>query len=456
MNTSGPATDGAARPRVVIVGGGFGGFSAAKALRSLPVDVTLIDRTNHYLFQPLLYQVATGVLSPADIAAPTRFLLRRQKNTTVLLGDVSEIDLGRRLVTADAGRVELPFDYLIVATGARHSYFGHPEWEATAPGLKPLDDARHIRRRFLLALEEAEKTADPAAREALLTFVIIGGGPTGVELAGILPTIATKGFRRDFRRIDPGRVRVILLEGGPRVLPTFPEELSHRAARDLTDLGVECRTGALVTRVTADGVYIGDERIAARTVFWAAGNAASPLVKAMGIPVDRAGRALVSPDLSVPGHPHAFVIGDAAAVPLAGPKLAPASDASKRPQYVPGLAAAATQMGEHAAKMIGRSLLGQPRRDYEYRDKGSMAVIGRGRAIADFGRFHLTGALAFYTWLFVHLLYLAGFRNRIIVLVEWGYAYFTYRPGARLITADDAREEAPGGAAGADRLRPSA
>ena len=438
MNSPGNADPpGAPRPRVLIVGGGFGGLSAAKALRNAPVDVTLIDRTNHYLFQPLLYQVATGVLSPADIAVPTRFMLRKQRNATVLLGDVRSIDLQRRIVHAD-GALELPFDYLIVATGARHSYFGHPEWERTAPGLKTLDDARRIRRRFLLALEQAEKTADGAEQDALLTFVVIGGGPTGVELAGILPTIAKKGFRRDFRRIDPGRIRVILLEGGARILPSFPDPLSTRASRDLVELGVECRTRALVTHVSPDGVSIGDEHIAARTVFWAAGNAASPLVRSMGAPVDRAGRALVSPDLSLPDYPHVFVIGDAAAVRMDDPGAAASNDPSQRDTYVPGLAAAANQMGAHAGRLIADALRGGTRTPFRYRDFGSMAVIGRGRAVADFGRLTFTGATAFYTWLFVHLMYLAGFRNRLSVFLEWSYAYFTYRPGARLLTGEDA------------------
>jgi NADH:ubiquinone reductase (H+-translocating) len=410
------------RPRIVIVGGGFGGLTAARALRSAPVDVTLVDRRNHYLFQPLLYQVATGVLSPADIAMPLRVLLRAQRNATVLLGDVGAIDLHSRVVSADAGRLRLPFDYLIVATGSRHSYFNHPEWESIAPGLKTLDDAREIRRRFLLALEQAERSTDPAERDALLTFVIVGGGPTGVELAGVLPTLARRGFRRDFRRLDLNRVRVLLVEGGPRLLAAFPEALSVRALRDLQDLGVECRTGAIVTQVTADAVHIGEERIATRTVLWAAGNTASALVRAMGVATDRAGRAVVLPDLSIPDHPHVFVVGDAAAVP-----------------EVPGLAAAANQMGEHAARMIVRALNGESRASFRYRDKGSMAVIGRGRAVADFGRVQFTGPFAFLTWLFVHLLYLAGFRNRLAVMLEWGYSYFTYGPSARLITEEDAK-----------------
>jgi NADH:ubiquinone reductase (H+-translocating) len=427
-------------PRVVIVGGGFGGLSAAKALRREAVDVTLIDRTNHFLFQPLLYQVATGLLSPADIAVPTRFLLRKHGNTTVLLGDVKTIDLERRIVRADDG-LEVAYDYLIVAPGARHSYFGHDEWEPIAPGLKTLDDARQIRRRFLLALERAEKSTDPIEQESLLTFVVVGGGPTGVELAGILPTLARKGFRSDFRRLDTRRVRVLLIEGGPRLLPTFPPALSARAHRDLEELGVECRTGAMVTRLTRDSVYIGQERIAASTVFWAAGNAASPLISAMGIAVDRAGRAMVNADLSVPDHPEVFVIGDAAAVRMGPANPGPSASAAPQ-QYVPGLAAAANQMGDHAARIIARSLQAQPRRPFRYRDKGSMAVIGRGRAIVDLGRVKLTGILAFYAWVFVHLLYLAGgFRNRAGVMLEWAYAYLTYRPGARLLTSEDVKSE---------------
>ena len=421
------------RPRVVIIGGGFAGLSAIRALRHADVDVTLVDRTNHYLFQPLLYQVATGVLSPADIALPTRFLLRSQRNATVLLADVSSIDMDAGIVHADEG-LDVGFDYLIVATGARHSYFGHPEWEAVAPGLKTLDDARRIRRRFLLALEEAEKSRDPVAQEAWLTFVVIGGGPTGVELAGILPTITHRGFRRDFRRMDPSRVRILLLEGGPRLLAAFPEALSRRALHDLQTLGVECRTDALVTRVTREAVYIGDECISTRTVFWAAGNAASPLVRSMGIPTDRAGRALVSADLSVPDRPNVFVVGDAAAA-----LLRPGGPAADRPEYVPGLAAAANQMGTHAARMIISTLRDGPRTPFRYRNKGALAVIGRGRAIADFGWVRLTGMIAFLTWFFVHLLYLAGFRNRVSAMVEWVYSYVTYRPSARLLTDEDRR-----------------
>jgi NADH dehydrogenase len=423
--TDSPAT---ARPRVVIVGGGFGGLSAARALKHVDVDVTLIDRSNHYLFQPLLYQVAAGVLSPADISMPIRFLVRHQPNATVLMADATAIDMAGRTVNGDG--VTAPFDFLIVATGSRHAYFGHSEWETLAPGLKTLEDARTIRHRFLRAFELAERSNDAAAREAMLTFVIVGGGPTGVELAGVLPTIAAKGLRPDFRRIDAAQARVILLEGGPRLLPTFPESLSTRALQDLEALGVHCRTDARVTRITSDAVYIGDERIPAHTVFWAAGNAASPLIRSLGTPTDRAGRALVEADLSIPGAPHVFVIGDAAAA-VDGP----ARDGPV--QYVPGVAPAANQMGTHAARMIARTLSGQPRLPFRYHDKGSLAVIGRGRAVADFGRFHLTGLIGWWFWLFLHIAYLAGFRNRVSVLLEWAYAYFTFRPGARLITEEE-------------------
>jgi len=347
----------AERPRVVIIGSGFGGLAAAKALRHAPVDITVLDRTNHYLFQPLLYQVATGVLSPADIAVPSRLLLRRQRNATVLLAEVESVDLETRLLQAEGGKLQIPFDYLIVAPGARHAYFGHSEWEPLAPGLKTLEDAREIRTRFLLAFERAEREPDPAEQALLLTFVVVGGGPTGVELAGILPTIARRGFKGDFRRIDPARIHVVLVEGGPRLLSTFPERLSKRAFRDLETLGVQCRTGAMVTRITEDSVYLGDERIPTRTVFWAAGNAASPLIRRMGLAVDRAGRAQVLPDLSVPGHPHVFIIGDAAAAEMTVPDV-PRGHArpSGAASYVPGLATAAQQMGGHAAEGILRTL----------------------------------------------------------------------------------------------------
>jgi NADH dehydrogenase len=410
-------------PRVVIVGGGFAGLSAARALRRAPVRVTVVDRRNHHLFQPLLYQVATAVLAPSEIASPIRWLLRRQRNVTVLLVAVDRVDVTRRVVIADGGAMDMPYDYLILATGARHAYFSHPEWEALAPGLKSLEDAHEMRRRFLLAFEEAEKSDDVRETESWLTFVIVGGGPTGVELAGILPEVARHGIARDFRRIDTRRTRVLLLEGGPRVLPSFSERLSKRARRDLTELGVEVRTGALVTRIEPDAVYVGDERIACRTVFWAAGNAASPLAASVGGPLDRAGRVVVAPDLSVPGHPEIFVAGDAAGVVRDDGTM------------VPGVAPAANQEGRTAAQNILRTIRGEPRRPFRYRDKGSLATIGRHRAVAQLGRLGVSGYLAWWLWLVIHILYLAGFRNRLVVAVEWGYAYVTYHRGARVITA---------------------
>jgi NADH dehydrogenase len=404
----------------VILGGGFGGLYAARALGRAPVDVTLIDRTNHHVFQPLLYQVATAVLAPSDIASPIRWLLRGQRNTRVLLAEAKEIDVGRRVVLLDEDRRALSYDYLIVATGARHSYFGRDEWEDAAPGLKSVQDAREIRRRFLLAFEEAEKSESEEERAELLTFVVVGGGPTGVELAGMIP-VMRKAMRRDFRNVDTRRVRVVLLEAGPRILPTFPENLATRATRDLESLGVEVRTGTKVTEVSEDRVAIGEEEIAARTIFWAAGNTASELGKHLGVPLDRAGRVHVQPDLSIPGHPELFVIGDLAVI----------QRADGRP--VPAVAPAAMQQGRAAAGNIVRDIRGEERRAFRYRNKGDLATIGRHRAIADFGAFHMTGFIAWWFWLFVHIMYLAGFRNRLSVLLEWAYAYFTYQRGVRLI-----------------------
>ena len=405
---------------VVIIGGGFGGLYAARALAHAPVNVTLIDRTNHHLFQPLLYQVATAMLAPSDVAAPIRWLLRHQRNTTVLLAEVTSIDAERRCVVMHDGQ-EIDYDYLIVAGGARHAYFGHPEWESAAPGLKSLDDAIEIRRRFLLAFERAELTDDPAERDANLTFVIVGGGPTGVELAGMLPTIARRALPKDFRHIDTSKARVILIEGGPRILPTFPEDLSAHAQADLEELGVEVRTGSIVTKVTHDSVEIGAERIPTCTVLWAAGNAASSLSKSLGAPLDRTGRVLVNPDLSVPNHPEIFVVGDLAAMTT-----------NDRP--VPAVAPAAMQSGRQAADNIVRSIQGRTRRPFRYRNKGDLATIGRYKAVAVIAGLHLSGNFAWWTWLFVHIMYLAGFRNRLSVLLEWGYSFFTYQRGARLIT----------------------
>ena len=414
------------RPHVVIVGGGFGGLSAARQLRRADVDVTLVDRTNHHLFQPLLYQVATATLAPSDISAPIRWLLRRQKNTRVLLASVTGIDLARRTVTLDAGdpgERELAFDYLVLAAGARHSYFGHDEWEGDAPGLKSLEDAFDIRRRFLRAFEEAEKTSDLAERAAYMTFVLVGGGPTGVELAGIIPDVARHALFEDFREIDTRTTSVVLFECGKRLLFAFTEELSDRARRDLERLGVEVRLNAIVTAVGPDGVHIGEEFIPARTIFWAAGNAASPLGKLLPVPLDRAGRVQVERDLSVPGHPEVFCVGDMAAFGYDG-------------VVVPGVAPAANQMGRLAAHNILRDLAAQPRAQFRYRDKGNLATIGRHRALAVIGPLKLTGYLAWWFWLFIHILYLAGFRNRLSVLVQWAYAYFTYQRGVRLITGD--------------------
>jgi NADH:quinone reductase (non-electrogenic) len=409
-------------PHVVILGGGFGGTRAARELRGAPVRVTLIDRTNHHVFQPLLYQVATAGLAGSDIASPIRWMLRRQRNVTVLMSGVSAVDPKRRVVWLDNGQKEIAYDYLIAATGARHSYFGHGEWEAHAPGLKSLEDALEIRRRFLLAFESAEKTDDVDERRALQTFVLVGGGPTGVELAGVMHEVA-RAMRSDFRRIDTRQTRVILLEGGPRMLPSFPESLSAQAHKDLLDLGVEVRTNALVTRVEPDAVWIGDERITARTVFWAAGNEASPVGRSLGSHHDRAGRVEVKPDLSVPEHSEVFVIGDLAIV-------------RQDSKQVPAVAPAAMQMGTTAARNIRHDLRGEPRVSFRYRNKGDLATIGRHKAIADFGRFHVTGRLAWWFWLFVHIMYLVGFRNRLSVLLQWAYAYITYQRGVRLITPE--------------------
>jgi NADH dehydrogenase len=406
---------------VVIIGGGFAGIAAARQLRRAPVEVTLLDRTNHFTFQPLLYQVATGALAPSDITAPIRWILRRQKNTRVLMADVRKIDPRARTVFIDDEMRAIPYDYLIVAPGARHAYFGHDEWEPYAPGLKAIEDASEIRRRFLLAFENAEKSQNAVEREEYLTFVVVGGGPTGVELSGALPFIARKALAPDFRVIDAGRARVILIEAGPRILPSFPEDLADHAARDLEHLGVEVRTGSTVTKVERDGVCVGDEKIRARTTFWAAGNKASPLGAFLDAPLDRAGRVHVNPDLSVPGHPEVFAVGDLAVIVQDG-------------RMVPNVCPAANQQGAAAAKSILRDLRHQTRRNFRYFNKGDLATIGRSRAIADFGKVKFSGRLAWLLWLFVHIMYLVGFRNRLSVLLQWGYAYFTYQRGVRLIT----------------------
>ena len=415
------------RPHVVIVGGGFAGLSAARALKGADVRITLIDRTNHHLFQPLLYQVAMSVLNPADITVPIRWLLRRQRNVTVIMAEVSGIDVEHQQLTLDGGESTVDWDYLLVASGARHAYFGHPEWEVNAPGLKNLDDALEMRGRFLLSFEAAERASAASQRDALLTFVIVGGGPTGVELAGMIPEITRKAMRRDFRRFDPSVARVILLEAGPRLLPQFPPDLSARAERDLRELGVDVRTGSAVTDVDANGVTLANgDRIPAHTIFWGAGNQASPLGRAMGVPVDRAGRVMVTADLSIPSHPHVFAIGDIAAV----------QTANNTP--VPAVAPAANQMGDHAARQIRNDLAGRPRTPFAYFNKGDLATIGRNRAVAAIGGVRLKGIVAWLAWVFIHIMYLAAFRNRLTVFVQWAYQYFTYQRGGRLITGTTA------------------
>ena len=409
-------------PHVVIIGGGFGGLYAARACRTAPVRVTVIDRRNHHLFQPLLYQVAMAALSAGDIASPIRWILRRQRNVEVLLAEASAIEGQRQVVRLTDG--ELSYDYLIVATGSTHAYFGHDEWRAAAPGLKTLEDAIVIRRRVLLAFERAEREPDPARRNHLLTFVVIGGGPTGVELAGALAEIARRSLARDFRHFDPGSARVILVEGGPTVLSAFPDKLRKAALKDLERIGVEVRTNAVVTNINDGRVSVGDDHIFAETILWAAGVAASPLGRSLGVPLDRAGRVRIEPDLTVPGYPNIFVIGD----------LAVLNDDRGKP--LPGVAQVAIQMGQHAVKNVVRAIEGQPLRAFQYKDLGNMATIGRNSAIADFGSFTLVGYPAWLAWLFVHLMNLIGFRNRLVVLVQWAWAYFSYQRAIRLITGD--------------------
>jgi NADH dehydrogenase len=419
-------------PHVVIVGGGFGGLAAARALRRVGVSVTLIDRRNHHVFQPLLYQVATAALSPADITGPIRSILRRLRATEVRMAEVVGFDLpGREVLLADGSRVA--YDYLVVASGATHAYFGHPEWEPLAPGLKTIEDATHIRRRFLLAFEAAEQEDDPEKRRALLTFVVIGAGPTGVEMAGAFAEIAAHSLVRDFRRIDPSTARVILLEGGSRVLTAYDEDLGAYARRALERVGVEVRTDSIVTRIEPDAVYVGEEKIRTRNVVWAAGVTASPLGRALGVETDRVGRVMVEPDLSVPGHPEVFVIGDL--MNLAGADGAP----------LPGVAQVAMQGGKAAARNIARTLKGQPRKPFRYFNKGNMATIGRRAAILQREGFKMKGWLAWMGWLFIHVMSLIGFRNRVIVFMQWAWNYLTWQRGARLITGDVGADLAPPG-----------
>ena len=413
-------------PRVVIIGGGFGGLTAARALKRTAVQVTLVDRRNHHLFQPLLYQVATAGLNPSDIASPIRRVLRHQKNVEVLLAEAKSVDLPGKTVELDEGSIR--YDYLIVATGAKHSYFGHDEWMPFAPGLKSIGDALEIRRRVLSAFEMAERETDPTERHAWLTFVIVGAGPTGVELAGALCEIAKHALARDFRHIDPTQARVILLEGTDRVLPPYPPELSEKARKQLERLGAEVRTGQMVTAIDAAGVNVGEERIAARTVLWAAGFSASRLGRSLGVPHDRAGRVTINADLTVPGFDDAYVIGDAASLSQDG-------------VMIPGVAPAAVQEGRHAAKNIVRAIRGEARLPFQYRDKGSMATIGRWSAVAQFGKLKISGPLAWLMWLFVHVMFLIEFRNRLIVLVQWAWSFVSYDRGARLITGPLRREQ---------------
>ena len=407
-------------PQVVIVGAGFGGLTAARALRKTPVRVTVVDRTNHHLFQPLLYQVAMAGLSPADIAAPIRSVLRKQKNVNVLLDEVTSVDLANN--TLQLRDETLKYDYLILATGGRTSYFGHDDWEKCAPGLKDLDDAVEIRRRVLLAFEDAEKEQDPEKKKELLTFVVVGGGPTGVELAGAIAELSRFVLAKDFREINPRAAQIILLEGGPRILPSFAEDLSASAQRQLEDLGVTVRLNAQATKIDDKGVYLGNEMIKAAVVIWGAGVGATSLTKTLGVPLDKAGRVIIEPDLTIPGHKNVFAIGDMALF------------LHQTGKPLPGVSPVAIQMGECTVKNIKNALAGKPYVTFHYFDKGSMATIGRSAAIAEIGKLHLSGFLAWMAWLLVHIFFLIGFRNRFAVLFNWAWSYFTYQRGARLIT----------------------
>jgi len=411
-------------PRVVVVGAGFGGLNAARSLAGdRNVQVTIVDRKNHHTFQPLLYQVATGGLSPGEIAAPVRSVFRGDNNVTSLLEEVTGFDLERRI--AKTTEQDLAYDYLVVASGSTHAYFGHDEWEPFAPGLKTIEDALEIRRRVLLSFELAERQMLAEGTTEPLNFVVVGAGPTGVELAGTLAEISRHVLAQEFRSIDPSRARIILLEGGPRVLPAYPGDLSRSAEDQLHRLGVEVRTNAMVTQVEAGVVHVGDTRIVAPVILWAAGVAASPLGRMLGVPCDRAGRVLVRPDLSIPGHPEVFVIGDLASLK------------DEHGKQIPGLAPVAIQEGKYVAKIIRRDLARQAREDFHYWDKGTLATIGRAAAVADFGRIHISGFIAWLSWLFVHIFFLIGFRNRLLVFIQWAWSYATYERGARLITGSN-------------------
>jgi len=417
------------KPHVVIIGAGFGGLEAAKKLACKDVRVTVIDRTNYHLFQPLLYQVATAALSPADIAAPIRAILSKCRNVEVILAEVESVDVdAKKVKTVD---LQIDYDYLILATGARHSYFGHGEWEKLAPGLKSLEDAVELRRRILMAFEYAEKINDEKARSAAMNFVIIGGGPTGVELAGAIAEISRHTLARDFRHINPSEARVILIEGDSRLLAAYPPDLSESARKQLTDLGVEVRTNTRATNLTEAGVQIGDEFIPCRVKIWAAGNNASFVGKTLGVPADRAGRVIVNEDLTVPGHPEVQVIGD----------LANFTHQTGEP--LPGISPVAMQQGRHAARNVLAMIKGRKAKRFRYWDKGTMATIGRNKAVADLRFLHLSGRLAWLAWLFVHILFLVGFRNRLLVFIQWAWAYFTFDKGARLITRNFQSEQRP-------------
>lgn len=419
----------AKKPRVIIVGSGFGGLEAAKKLACKDVQVTVIDRTNYHLFQPLLYQVATAALSPADIAAPVRAVLSKCRNVEVILAEVQSVDVdAKKVKTVD---LAIDYDYLILATGARHSYFGHDEWETLAPGLKSLEDAIELRRRILLAFEYAEKITDEAARRAALNFVIIGGGPTGVEMAGAIAEISRHTLAKNFRHIDPSQARVILIEGEPRLLAAYPEDLSASARKQLEDLGVEVRTGARATNLTEQGVQVNGEFIPCRVKIWAAGNTASFVGKTLGAPVDRCGRVIVNDDLTIPGHPEVQVIGDLANFP------------HQTGQPLPGISPVAMQQGRHGARNVLAMTRGRKPQRFRYWDKGTMATIGRNKAVADLKFMHLSGLPAWLAWLFVHIVFLVGFRNRLVVLFQWAWAYLTFDKGARLITRNFQSEHRP-------------
>ena len=420
-----------ADPRVVIIGAGFGGLETAKHLGNKPVCVTVIDRTNYHLFQPLLYQVATAALSPADIAAPVRGVLGKFENIEVILAEAQAVDIQARTVrTAER---QIHYDYLVVATGSRHSYFGHDEWEKLAPGLKSLEDAIEIRRRTLMAFEFAEKTEDPEARAAAMNFVIIGGGPTGVEMAGAIAEIARKTLAKDFRHIDPSTARVILVEGEKRLLAGYPEDLSASALKQLQELGVEVVLGVHAENLSENGLEVAGKFIPCRVKVWAAGNAASFIGKTLGVPIDRAGRVIVQDDLTIPGHPEVQVIGDLA------------NFTWKDGKPLPGVSPVAIQQGRHAATNILHMIAGAKPQRFYYWDKGSMATIGRNRAVADLNFVHFSGFPAWLAWLFVHVLYLVGFRNRVAVLFQWAWAYVTFNKGARLITRNFQAEQRPVG-----------